>query len=170
MRIYSLIILLFQFWTNLVQTVDSWSAYRFLRREVRWSGIPICLRIFQFVVIYTVKGFNTVNEAEVDVFFWNPLAFSMIQQSLATWSLVPLPFLHPACTSESSQFTYRWSLAWRILSITLLLLACEWGQLYSSLNILWHCSSVELEWNLAFSSPVATAEFSKFTVMLSAEL
>ena len=42
---------------------------------------------------------------------------------LAIWSLVPLPFLNPAWTSGSSQFTYCWSLAWRILSITLL--ACE---------------------------------------------
>ena len=47
----------------------------------------------------------------------------MIQQMLAIWSLVPLPFLKPAWTSESSQFTYCWSLAWRILSITLL--TCE---------------------------------------------
>ena len=47
----------------------------------------------------------------------------MIQWMLAVWSLVPLPFLKPAWTSESSQFTYCWSLAWRILSITLL--ACE---------------------------------------------
>ena len=47
----------------------------------------------------------------------------MIQRMLAIWSLFPLPFLNPACTSESSQFTYCWSLAWRILSITLL--ACE---------------------------------------------
>ena len=29
-----------------VLTVASWSAYRFLRRQVRWSGIPISLRIF----------------------------------------------------------------------------------------------------------------------------
>ena len=48
-----------------ILTVDSWPAYRFLRRQVRWSGIPICLRIFQFVVIYTVKGFSIVNEADV---------------------------------------------------------------------------------------------------------
>ena len=33
-----------------------------------WSGILISLRIFQFVVIHTVKGFSTVNEAEVDFF------------------------------------------------------------------------------------------------------
>jgi len=29
-----------------VLTVASWSAYRFLRRQVRWSGIPISFRIF----------------------------------------------------------------------------------------------------------------------------
>ena len=42
---------------------------------------------------------------------------------LAIWSLVPLPFLKPAWTSGSSRFTYCWSLAWRILSISLL--ECE---------------------------------------------
>jgi len=35
---------------------------------VRWSGIPISLRIFLFVVIHTVKDFSAVNEEEVDVF------------------------------------------------------------------------------------------------------
>ena len=76
----------------------------------------------QFVVIHTVKGFSVVNEAEVDVFLELSL-FSVIQQVLAIWFLIPLPFLNPAWTSESSQFTYCWSLVWRILSITLL--ACE---------------------------------------------
>ena len=37
----------------------------------------------EFIVIYTVKGFGIVNKAEIDVFFWNPLAFLMIQQMLA---------------------------------------------------------------------------------------
>ena len=41
------------------------------------------------------------------------------------WSLAPLPFLKPVWTSGSSRLTYCWSLAWRILSITLL--ACEMG-------------------------------------------
>ena len=53
------------------------------------------------------------------MFFWNCLAFYMIQQMLTIWSLVPLPFLNPAWTSGSSWFMYCWSLAWRILSITL---------------------------------------------------
>ena len=57
------------------------------------------------------------------MFFWSSLAFSMIQWMLAIWSLVPLPFLKPAWTFGSSQLMYCWSLAWRILSITLL--ACE---------------------------------------------
>ena len=51
-------------------------AFRFLRRQVKWSGIPISSRIFQFVVIHRVKGFSVVNEAEVDVFLefsWNSL-------------------------------------------------------------------------------------------------
>ena len=40
------------------------------------------------------------------MFFWNSLAFSMIQRMLVIWSLVPLPFLKPAWTSWSSRFTY----------------------------------------------------------------
>ena len=36
----------------------------------------------QFVVIHTVKDFSIFNEAEVD-FFFNSLAFSMIQPMLA---------------------------------------------------------------------------------------
>ena len=40
-----------------------------------WSDIPISLRIFQFVVIYTVKGFSLINEAEIDFFFLEFLCF-----------------------------------------------------------------------------------------------
>ena len=39
-------------------------AYRFLKRQVRWSGITISLRIFQFVVIHTVKGCRVVSEED----------------------------------------------------------------------------------------------------------
>ena len=52
-----------------VLTVASWPAFRFLKMQVRWSGIPISFRIFpQFNVIHTVKGFGIVNKAEIDVF------------------------------------------------------------------------------------------------------
>ena len=32
------------------------------------SGIPVSFRIFQFIVIHTVKGFGIANKAEIDVF------------------------------------------------------------------------------------------------------
>ena len=58
-------------------SVTSWPAYRFFRRQVRWSGIPISLRIFQFIVIHTMKGFSVVNEAdaflELSCFFRDPV-------------------------------------------------------------------------------------------------
>ena len=44
----------------------------------------------------------------------------MIQWILAISFLVPLPFVNPAWSSETCQFTNCWSLTWRILSITLL--------------------------------------------------
>ena len=37
-----------------------------------------------------------------------------------------------------------------------------WVQLCGSLSILCHCLSLRLEWKLTISSPVATAEFSRF--------
>ena len=55
----------------LILTVASWNACRFLRRQVRWSGIPISWRIFQSVVIYTVKVFGIINI--VQKLFQDPL-------------------------------------------------------------------------------------------------
>ena len=46
----------------------------------------------------------------------------------------------------------------------------RWVQLCGSLSILWHCLSLGLEWKRTFSSPVATAQFSKFAGILSAAL
>ena len=46
-----------------------------------------------------------------------------MQWVLAIWPLVLLSLQNPACTSGSSWFPNYWSLAWRILNITLL--ACE---------------------------------------------
>ena len=46
----------------------------------------------------------------------------------------------------------------------------KWLNSNSSMKILWHCLSLGLEWKLTFSSPVATAEFSKFAGILSAAL
>ena len=115
------------------------------------SGWPHLFKNFpQFVVNHSVQSFNVVNEAKVDVF----LEFSCFfydPTNVGNLSLVPLPFLNPACASGSSQFTYCWSLVWRILRITLL--ACEMSAVVcGSLNILWHYLS--LDWNENWPFPV----------------
>ena len=51
-----------------VLTVASWPAYRFLKRQVRWSGMPFSQNFPQFIVIHEVKGFGIVNKAEIDIF------------------------------------------------------------------------------------------------------
>ena len=105
-----------------VLTYASWPAYRFLRRQVGWSGTPISLRIFHSLLWATQRlVFSWWSRSKC--FSGTPFLSPWSSRMLAIWSLVPLPFLNPACTSGSSQFTSCWSLAWRILSITLL--ACE---------------------------------------------
>ena len=58
-----------------VLSVASWPTYRFLRRQVRWSGTPISLRIFHSSLWSTVKGFSIVNETEIDIFLEYSMQF-----------------------------------------------------------------------------------------------
>ena len=148
----------------LVLTVASWPAYRFRRRQSKVVWYYHLFESFpQFIAIHTVRGFSIASET-VELFLEFPCIF---YDPTDVGSLFPLPFLNPACTSGSSQFTYCWSLAWRILSITLL--AFEMN-MCGSLNFLWHCPSLELKWKLTFSSPVALAKVPKFASILNAAL
>ena len=89
---------------------------------MKWFGIPISWRIFQFVVVHTVKGIGIVNKAEIDIFlelscfFHDPADVGNLISGSSAFSKTSL---------NIRKFTvqYCWSLAWRILSITLL--ACE---------------------------------------------
>ena len=60
---------------SLVLTVESWPAYVFLKRQVRWSGIPTSLRIYHRFLWSTQSNFNIVCEAKVDVFSGISLLF-----------------------------------------------------------------------------------------------
>ena len=74
-------------------------------------------------MIHTVKGFGIVNKAEIDAFlelscfFHDPADVDNLISDSSAFSKTSLNMVH------SSWFTYCWSLAWRILSITLLV--CE---------------------------------------------
>ena len=54
-----------------VLTVASWPAYRFLRRQVRWSGIP-SFSGCSSLLWSTVTGFGVVSKGEVGVFLEFP--------------------------------------------------------------------------------------------------
>ena len=64
--------------------------------QVKWSGISMSLRVFQFIVIYTVPGFSVVNEAEVDVFlefsnfFYGPMDVGNLISGSSAFSKSPL--------------------------------------------------------------------------------
>ena len=122
----------------------------------------------QFIVIHTVKGFGIVNKAETDVFlelacFFNaPVDFGNLisvssafsKTSLNIWKFTVHILLKPVLENFELYCTSVWdecncAVVWAFFGIT----------------FLW-------DWNekLTFSSPVATAEFSKFASMLSAAL
>ena len=121
----------------------------------------------QGVVIHTVKGFGVLSKAEVDVFpelscfFNDPTGVSNLisgcsafsKSSLSTWKFT----VHVLLRTDLENFKHYFA-------------SMRWLQLCSSLNILWHCLSLGLEWKHTISSPVATAEFSKCVGMLSAAL
>ena len=101
------------------------------------------------------------------MFFWNPLAFSMIQRMLAIWSLVPLPFLKPACFWNFTvhvllkpgleNFEHYFTNVWDECNC-----AVVWA--FFGIAFLWH-------WDENWLFPtVVTAEFSKFVYILSAAL
>ena len=103
----------------------------------------------QFVVIHIVKGFSVVSKAEVGVFLGFSCFFNDPMDVGNLISLVPLPFLNPAWISGSSQFTYCWSLAWRILSITSVWDECNCAVVWAFFGIafLW-------DWNENWIFPV----------------
>ena len=152
-----------------VLTVASWPAYRFLRRQVRWSDIPISKNFPQFVVIHTVKGFSTVNEAEVEVFlefscfFYDPTDVGNLisgssafpKSNLNIWKLSVHVLLKPSLKNFQQSFASMWD---------------EYNCV-----VVWTFFGIIFLWNwktgkLTFSSPVANAEFSKFAGILSATL
>ena len=116
-----------------VLTVTSWPAYTYLRRQVRWSGVPISFRIFQFAVIHTVKGFGIFNKAEVDIFleffclFYDPTdvgnfisgSSAFFKSSLNIWKFMVHKLLKPALENFDHYFSSVWKLSRSVMSSSL---------------------------------------------------
>ena len=74
-----------------------------------WSGIPISIRIFQFLLIHRVKGFSIVNKAEIDVFlelscfFDDPVDVGNLISGSSAFSKTQLEHLevHGSCIAEA---------------------------------------------------------------------
>ena len=122
----------------------------------------------QFVVICTFNGSNVVNEAEVDVFLEFPYFF---------YDPTYVGNLISGSSAFSKYSLYIWKFSFHILLKPILkdfehYFASLWNEneLYVGLDIFGHYLSLDLEWKLTFSSPVATTEISKFADILSAAL
>jgi len=153
-----------------VLTVASWPEYKFFLYSKSGGLVFPSLSEFSTVYCDAHKGFGIVNKAEIDVFlelscfFHDPAdvgnlisgsnAFSKTSLNISKFMVHVL--LKPGLENFEHYFTN--------------VKCVRWVQLCSSLSILWHCLCLGLEWKLTFSSPVATAEFSKFADILSAAL
>ena len=101
-----------------VLTVASWPAYRFLKSQVRWSGIPISFRIFHclwwstqskasIIFHYLLEFAQSIcSWSRSRCFFWNSLTFSMIQY---------VGNLIPGSSAFSQPSLYIWRLSLYIL-------------------------------------------------------
>ena len=105
-----------------VLTVASWSAYRFLKRQVRWSGIPISWRIFHSLLWSTqskaLVGYKAEIKSflELSCFFNNSMdvgnlisgssAFS--KSSLNIWKFMVYVLSKPGLENFEHYFTSVW--------------------------------------------------------------
>ena len=128
-----------------VLTVTSWPAYRFLKRQVRWSGVPISWRIFQFVVIHTVRGFGIKAKVcaflELSCFFDDPTnAGNLIsgssafpKSSLNIWKFMVHVLLKPGLENFEHYLTSVWdecscAVVWAFFGIAFL---WDWNENWS---------------------------------------
>ena len=124
-----------------VLTAASWPAYRFLRKEVRLSGIPISFRIFHSLLWSTwVKGFSAVNEAEVytflefPCFYYDPMDFVTLisgssafsKSSLYIWMSSFYVLLKPSLKDFECYFASMWNEDNSVVAWTFFVIAFLW--------------------------------------------
>ena len=140
---------------DLFWTVASWPAHRFFRRQVRWPGIPISWRIFQFVVIHTVKDYCAVSKAEVDGFlefscFFNDVgnlisgSFAFSKSSLNIWKFSVHVQLKPRLENFEHYFASNCEVVWAFFGIAFL---WDWNENCLSQSCS-HCRVFQICWHI----------------------
>ena len=121
----------------------------------------------QFIVIHTVKDFGIVNKAEIDVFLELSCFF---HDAADVGNFISGSSAFSKTSLNIRKFTVHilLNLAWRILSITLL--ACETSAIVRLFEHSFALPFLGIGMKTDLSSPVVTAEFSKFAGILSAAL
>ena len=151
----------------LVLTVASWPTYSFLRRQVRWSGIPISFRIFHSL-LWSTQSKAWHSKAEVDVFLkfscffddsadiGNLICGSSVfsKSSLKIWKLLVHILLKCGLENFEHYFASMWDECKYVVVWTFFVIAFLW------------------DWKENWPVPVlvATAEFSQFASILNAAL
>ena len=160
------------FFDQLIVSLRTWvlRIFYFITQEagqVAWYS-HLFQNFPQFVVIHTVKGFGIVNKAEINVFqdlscFFNDPAdvgnfisgsSAFSKSSLHIWKFTVHVLLKPGLKNFEHYFTSVWNEC-----------NCVVVWAFFGIGFLWDWNE-----NWPFSSPVATAEFSKFAGILSAAL
>ena len=127
----------------LVLTITSWPAYRFLRRQVRSSGIPMSWRVFHISLWSTHSRLQHSHwsrswccSGTVLLFLWSSRCwqFDLLFLRLSYIQLEHLKVLGSHAV-EALLGEFRVLLCWHV----------KWVQLRGRLNVLWHCPSLGLD-------------------------
>ena len=105
----------------LVLTVASWPAYRFLRRQVRWPGIPISLRIFHSLLLSTqskalAESMKQMFFLEFSCFFYDPTVIGHLISGSSVFSKPSLNiwkfYVHVLLKSSLENFEHCFASLW----------------------------------------------------------
>ena len=173
MTIYSLVVLLPQFWTSPLFMFNSNCCFFTHIKISQEAGQVVwyshLLKNFpQFIVIHTVKGFSIVNEAETDVF---------LQSACFLHDPVNVGNLISGSSASSKPSLYIWNFSVHILmksslkDFELYLLACEMSAtvvwIFFGTAFLWdwnenwlfqssgHCWGFQICWHIECSTLIA---------------
>ena len=153
-------------------TVTSWPAYKFLRRQVRWSDIPIYLRIFHSLLWSTQSKALAVKKAEIDVFlelswfFNDPVdvanlisgSSAFCKSSLNIWNFMVHVLLKPGLENFEHYFASMWDecncpVVWTFFGIAFL---WDWSEteIFQSCG---HCWVFQICWHIECSTLTASS-------------